>query len=723
MPVKNLLNKVSEQGYAGLSDAEFDTLGKFVEANPQYKDVFNKVSDNGFSALSDAEFGMLKSIPASPAPAPSGYAGYSSPAQAKDLYTRVKFGGYSNLSSSDKELFDRQYASSQAARNGMSLEQARAYADANRTQHMESNGFLEDVKDLPRQFAELPGRMYQGTRDFLANYAGGPLSSLLSGADEYIAVPDSTSPTGERAVERMPGSSYAERVAADQPGEIARGERGEGLPGLLSDPMNLTMALPGVGEARVAQLASKLPLVGTRASLLAREYPVLATALGNGVVNAALAGSSSAIDPLQQRVSASDVASAGFSPLQQALAAGVTGSLLSGIGRKLQGSAIENYPGANKLENMKMGGTKNTGLVDMTEEERRRAYDLVTENNTFPTRKDFYKAAQGIIDETKPDFRRADAVFNSYRELGYPYGYIHTDDLGDVMRGQILKEAAPGGSLSTAVTEGDINAYLEPIIEANALTAKLGNAPTPENLERARRTAAMSERMGDLIPLETNQRAQDIVRKMTETEKHLPVSELGRTLGTLNQRIGGILSKNPSAESKMALAAHEGIINDMLSSEGKNIAALPLSKAPAHLRDLSNKELAAYLRDRYPNLNADQAREITALENLRTPLKDIPAAGAAYNDFLAENTRPNYAFASKMLKGVARQADAGTSMRIGMPLEFLPHFYTKVGSTYGAQASKYKLGKLLEKPGVANALVRGILGANYLYKNTRDSAE
>ena len=81
----------------------------------------------------------------------------------------------------------------------------------------------------------------------------------------------------------------------------------------------------------------------------------------------------------------------------------------------------------------------------------------------------------------------------------------------------------------------------------------------------------------------------------------------------------------------------------------------------------------------------------------------------------------DYAFASKMLKGVARQADAGTSMRIGMPLEFLPHFYTKVGSTYGAQAMKYKLGKLLEQPGTASALARGLFGGYNLYRNTSDT--
>lgn len=573
------------------------------------------------------------------------------------------------------------------------------------------------VSDIPNTLSGMYGMARKG----LANYVGGPLSSLTAAMGELPwTEPYHKDPSTGLSVLTYPGMSYSERVAETQPGEIARGERGEGLPGMLSDPMNLTLALPGVGEGRIAALLGKLPR-GASAAKLATEYPAVTSALAQGAINAGLAGGSAVIDPLQQQASASDIAYAGMSPAKQALFAGVVGGALGGLGRYMQGSAIENYPGAQKLENMMMGGTKNTGLVDMSEAERRRAFDLVTENNTFPTRRDFFKAAQGVKDAAGKDMARADKVFDTYRELGYPYGYIHTDDLGEVMRGQILREAAPGGSLSTAVTEGDINAYLEPIIEANALTAKLGSAPTPENLERARRTAAMSERMGDLVPFEANQRAQDIVRKMTETEKHLPVSELGRTLGTLNQRIGGLLSKNPSAESKMALAAHEGIVNDMLSSEGRNIAPLPLSKAPAHLSDMSNAELAAYYRSRYPNLSADQAREVMALENLRTPLKDIPPAGAAYNDFLAENTRPDYAFASKMLKGVARQADAGTSMRIGMPLEFLPHFYTKVGSTYGAQAMKYKLGKLLEQPGTASALARGLFGGYNLYRNTSDT--
>lgn len=669
---------------------------------------------NQLTPADEAEVAGMSKIDSVPDKS-SGYAGYSSPQQAKDLYSRVQYAGYSNLSPEEKSLFDKQYSYSQAARRGMSLKQVQDYADANANPDLAPQPNLLDVAK------QLPGNIYQGVRDILAKDIGGPLGSITASMGELPwTEPYHVDPSTGQAVPTYPGTNYLERVAITQPGEIERGQRGEGLPGMLSDPMNLTIALPGVGEGRIATLLGKFPR-GAAAARLAKEYPAVTSAIAQGAINAGLAGGSAVIDPLQQQASASDIAAAATSPAQQALLAGIVGGALGGIGRKLQGSAIENYPGAQKLENMMMGGTKNTGLVDLSEAERRRALDLVTESNTFPTRRDFFKAAQGVKEAAGQDMARADKVFDTYRELGYPYGYIHTDDLGDVMRSQIMKEAAPGGSLSTAVTEGDINAYLEPIIEANALTAKLGKAPTPENLNRARRTAEMSERMGDLIPIETNQRAQDILRKMTETEKHLPVSELGRTLGTLNQRIGGLLSKNPSAEAKMSLAAHEGIVNDLLSSEGKNIAALPLSKAPAHLRDMSNAELAAYYRAKYPNLSADQAREVMALENLRTPLKDVPPAGAAYNDFLAENTRPDYAFASKMLKGIARQADAGTSMRIGMPLEFLPHFYTKVGSTYGAQAMKYKLGKLLEQPGTANALTRGILGGYNLYRGTRDS--
>jgi hypothetical protein len=80
MPVKNLLNKVSESGYGGLSEAEFDTLKQFTTANPQYKPLFNKVSDSGFSALSDKEFESLKGIPTT-APAP---------AQERPLEDRVR---------------------------------------------------------------------------------------------------------------------------------------------------------------------------------------------------------------------------------------------------------------------------------------------------------------------------------------------------------------------------------------------------------------------------------------------------------------------------------------------------------------------------------------------------------------------------------------------------------------------------------------------------------
>lgn len=575
-------------------------------------------------------------------------------------------------------------------------------------------GVLDVVK-------QIPGNVYQGVRDILAKDVGGPLGSLISAWDTH-----EQDPVTGLAVPRYDGAGYWERVGLDQPGEIERGQRGEGLPGLLSDPMNLTIAVPGIGEGRIASLLGKVPGVGGRLAATALEHPSIATGLGNALVGGATAGGSAVIDPLQQQSSASDVARASFTPLQQAGIGAATGGLLGGLGRYMKGSAIENYPGAQKLENMMMGGTKNTQMVDLSVPERIRALDLATARSTFPTRKDFFKAANEVKAGAQADFERGGTVFKKYEESGYPYGYIHTDDLGKVMEDRIMQEAAPGGSLSTAVNEDDIQNYLAPIVKSNALTAKMGRAPLPMELKNVPAQRANYERLEALRP-GTTAKFDAKVAKMADVDKHLPVSELGRTLGTLNQTIGGLMSKKPAAEAKMAMAAHQGIVEDVLSSNSKNVAPLPITGYNPEGR--TNKELADYLRAKYTPtdgspLPENLERELYALENLRTPLAELPgdqfAKKAAFNDFLEKTTRPDFGFAAKMLEGIKAQADIGTSMRWGMPQEWLPHFYQKVGSNYGAQGMKYKVGKMLERPGIGAALTSGLITVNDLWNAARE---
>lgn len=123
MALKDILNKVSDGGYASLSVSEFNELKKY----PEYKEIFNKISDGGYSSLSVAEFNGLKKLSATSAP-------QSSPKLTPDQYRLLQQNvgnyGYSGLDDVQKKQFQEQFPMSKFAKAGGSFKDAVKYVDS-----------------------------------------------------------------------------------------------------------------------------------------------------------------------------------------------------------------------------------------------------------------------------------------------------------------------------------------------------------------------------------------------------------------------------------------------------------------------------------------------------------------------------------------------------------------------------------------------------------------
>lgn len=127
MALKDILNKVSDGGYASLSDSEFNELRKY----PQHKELFNKISDSGYASLSDAEFNGLKSLTTpkvTPVQTPK-----LTPDQYRLLRQNVGNYGYSGLDANQKKQFQEQFPLSKFAKAGGTFEDAVKYVDSQST--------------------------------------------------------------------------------------------------------------------------------------------------------------------------------------------------------------------------------------------------------------------------------------------------------------------------------------------------------------------------------------------------------------------------------------------------------------------------------------------------------------------------------------------------------------------------------------------------------------
>ena len=150
---------------------------------------------------------------------------YASIDEYEDLKRAVGDVGYSGLDENQKKLFDSQLPMSKAAKAGMTVQQIHDYVDQAAGVN-EANANAGNAWTLGRSILSLPVAAIGG---------------LIGGFDKYTQDPR----TG-LAVERMPGSSYLERVNADQDQILENAKNNQGFAGFASNPANV---LGGIATA------------------------------------------------------------------------------------------------------------------------------------------------------------------------------------------------------------------------------------------------------------------------------------------------------------------------------------------------------------------------------------------------------------------------------------------------------------------------------------------
>lgn len=150
---------------------------------------------------------------------------YASNDEYEDLKRAVGEVGYSGLDENQKKLFDTQLPASKAARAGMTAQQIHDYVDQAAGVN-EANSNAGSAWTLGRSLLSLPVAAIGG---------------LIGGFDKYTQDPR----TG-MAVERMPESTYWDRVNADQNEILENAKNNQGFAGFASNPANV---LGGVASA------------------------------------------------------------------------------------------------------------------------------------------------------------------------------------------------------------------------------------------------------------------------------------------------------------------------------------------------------------------------------------------------------------------------------------------------------------------------------------------
>lgn len=189
---------------------------------------------------------------------------------------------------------------------------------------------VEDNGAEPVSLKKAADQVYTAVRQGIGFYPSAVFAAAKAAQGAYKAEP------GQRVSDALDSAS------ASYYRNMEQSRNNEGLMGTLSDPINLTMLIPGLGEAKVAQGLVKAAQEGSKIAK-AVKYGVLPA-----VENAGLTAASSSIDPTK-KLEGSDIAWSG--------GLGGVGGL---AGRGLQKGAISLFPGINKATKAKlaMEGTK-----------------------------------------------------------------------------------------------------------------------------------------------------------------------------------------------------------------------------------------------------------------------------------------------------------------------------------------------------------------------------
>ena len=181
--------------------------------------------------------------------------------------------------------------------------------------------------------------------------------------------------------------------------------------------------------------------------------------------------------------------------------------------------------------------------------------------------------------------------------------------------------------------------------------------------------------VGKLIPRqsESTKSAYEISR-MTPDEAEfsksiVPLSSFGKILGTLNQDVGKIMSKNPTDEIKMALIARTALADELRDAPSFNMEG-PIGRMSGVVQ----------VPDASGNLRHAGYGEV--LEGF------LPGA------------QETYRLGKKLHTNIAKQTETGPSIRLGLPFigEAGPHIYIGSKTNYGGPNIAYKTGKILSTP-------------------------
>jgi hypothetical protein len=532
--------------------------------------------------------------------------------RAPSLLERVNKVGYSGLSDDDKKLYNAQFPHSAWAK----ADPKRTVEDAQRLtdQAVRDRQIREAPTDLPFE-SGLPGEYslkYDDIRKGLSVPVGLATGTIQTGIDRVFGMP-------HKEVDGVAIPQEAPSLWENIKEGIRKGSEGEGFSGLAADPLNLSLFVPGLGEVALG-------------GKFGAEIPTWGQALGRGVLGAAEGAGygvgSILLDPTKKGQSLSDAA----------LYGGVLGGLGGGAAGLLKRSAIDNFPGVGKIERSKLSGKKNTEMLDLSEAERARIYNMLP---IFPNRTDYYDVAQDLAKSTGPAWKQTDDIFDKALEsTGYPYGGINTEDIERIIRSKLDDATtAKTGILQNMAVE-DVDKVI-----ADYVASRMGGI---------RKTASKTP------------------RKSVVDEKELldvvPISNIGSILGQLNTDIGrGVGSKIPTAESKMALVAKDAIVSDILGGKG------PITSRDDQIRGILTGGIM-------------HNGEVKSYNDI---LEEI-----------APGTRADYSLGKRVLGTIAQQAETGPSVRVGVPVlgEAGPHAYLRVKSNYSAPATSWKIGSVLSKP-------------------------
>lgn len=167
---------------------------------------------------------------------------------------------------------------------------------------------------------------YQKVREGLAYPAGLITGSLEKGAQYIPVIGEST-----KEEERKPLSDYISE-------NIQSGKENKGLTGVIADPMNLTMFVPGLGEVAMGSKLVKSGLKGAGALSKLSEYPSISEAIIRGGTGAIEGAGYGGISGGEKGAEYGSVIGGGL---------GLGSGLMKGLGKSL-------FPGINDQNNRKV---------------------------------------------------------------------------------------------------------------------------------------------------------------------------------------------------------------------------------------------------------------------------------------------------------------------------------------------------------------------------------